>query len=741
MMQNNSIQHKNPTQRDRIAVAPYNFVSLPPEPRTINPDDLQRCLPHDRFVLRLDDRPVYSGWFECTLTTETPCFIRGPISDKDDPGNKAVKDKPDFFSLDGQTPRIPGSSLRGLFRMLVEIVGNARMGAITDQRLVFRAVDTTRLGELYRKRIMHEDQKNWFTPNVQTGYIRKGRDGEWYIQPATRINGATWCRISHKRLNEIKHELQPWHQLKNARKIYVQPSTYDYQEVRGGFLHIRYARALRASAKPAPGLHEAALVESGRIMTKRSEAIIFAPDASKDAPEKGWLPLRYEDSEGNPVELDRDYINQLTEAQKALLGPQGALQDMQPVFYLVEDGKLTFFGHTLMMRLPYKRTIVERVPKAFRTEGKDDIDLAEAIFGYTRSGGGKANIAFAGRVSFSDGVYQANLSDPFEREIKPKVLSTPKPTSFQLYLAQPRPDEKAQLKNYDDDDTQIRGRKLYWHKGPVSINEVEEQDKEKLKHIMQYTSIRAVKPAAEFKFLVHFDNLRAEEVGALAWVLQLAADPRYRLKLGMGKPHGMGAIKITSTLHLVDRRERYLRLFTGTRDGWHLAEQAPAAPDERIGAFKTWVAGEAGQFDRQVHIRELLAMLTWPGPPKEKTRYLEIERRDRDGQKTNEYRDRPVLPTPLAVSGDAPPPVPRASAASKPATVPDAPKPAARVAEWRKGTLIEIRPDRRYGVVRDEQTQKPYRFDTRVIQGNMPGAKSQVLYQLQDDRVIALKRT
>jgi len=136
----------------------------------------------------------------------------------------------------------------------------------------------------------------------------------------------------------------------------------------------------------------------------------------------------------------------------------------------------------------------------------------------------------------------------------------------------------------------------------------------------------------------------------------------------------------------------------------------------------------------------LLAMLSWPGPPKDKTRYLEIERRDNEGRKTNEYRYRPVLPTPSAALGiplltSAPTGrAPTSAAQSAP------PPSAAQVAEWRKGVITEIRPDRRYGVVRDQETNQTYRFDTRVIQGNTPATKSQVLYQLQDGRVAAVKR-
>ncbi|MCS7055070.1 MAG: TIGR03986 family CRISPR-associated RAMP protein [Thermoflexales bacterium] len=741
-------KHNNPTRPDRTAFAPYNFVPLPAQPRIAD-----RPLPHDRYYVQESGRPVYSGWFECTLTTETPFYIRGPLPAQEIAAGKEAKNKPDFFSLDGgKTPRIPGSSLRGLFRNLIEIIGNARLNFVTDRRLVYRAVDTTRLGQQYRDRIMEPDPgdpKHWFTPRVQAGYIRKDRNGEWCIQPAKKINGTTWCRISHRALSGLRNDLAPWpekadgeRRVKNARLIYVQPSNYEFQEVRGGFIRIRYARALRAAPGPGPGLHKAVLIESGQINTKRSEAIIFEPDDA--VPQDEWLPLRSVDDDGREIALDRDYRDQITEQQRTILGTDGALRDMQPVFYLVENGRLTFFGHTLMMRLPYKKSVLEHVPEALRAEGKSDVDLAEALFGYTRRGGkqnGKEEIiAFAGRVAFTDGVYQGNLPDPFERLIKPKVLSTPKPTTFQHYLCQPQPDDKAQLRNYDD-DTAIRGYKQYWHRGAVKIGDVEETDREKLKHVTQYTEIKAVKAGAAFTFRIYFDNLRDYELGALAWVLQYAAHSDYRLKLGMAKPHGMGAVKIASSLHLVDRRSRYQRLLDA--GGWHTAVGTHNQQDDLIARFKAWVVnGSAGQFDAQPHIRELLAMLSWPGPDPDKTRYMEIERKQPDGRKVNEYRERPVLPHPTAVLGKAPPAIANTASAMSPGTTPQPSAPASTTLTWRTGTLAEIRPDLRYGVIRDDQqADKTYRFDTRVIQGDTPGKKSRVKFQVQSDgKVVAVKK-
>lgn len=127
--------HTNPSYRDREAIAPYNFVPLPAEARSA-----RQPPSHDAFHAQEDGRPVYTGHFTCTLTTETPCFIRGPISARDLAEGKEAKNAPAFFSLDGgRSPRIPGSSLRGLFRNLVEIISGSRIPALSAQPPAYRA--------------------------------------------------------------------------------------------------------------------------------------------------------------------------------------------------------------------------------------------------------------------------------------------------------------------------------------------------------------------------------------------------------------------------------------------------------------------------------------------------------------------------------------------------------------------------------------------------------------------------
>jgi hypothetical protein len=63
----------------------------------------------------------------------------------------------------------------------------------------------------------------------------------------------------------------------------------------------------------------------------------------------------------------------------------------------------------MMMRLPYLHTPIDFVPEDLRRE--EDLDLAEAIFGYTKSRGeGKAR-AYASRVFVGDALLEPGQSN------------------------------------------------------------------------------------------------------------------------------------------------------------------------------------------------------------------------------------------------------------------------------------------------------------------------------------------
>ena len=655
---------KQPSQieEDRQALAPYNFVSLPDRIVKMT----TRVLPdQDRYWPQEpdDDTPArYSGRIQCKLTTESPVYTRAAVTaDNYGRGVKSKDESAFFYIVSQDQPVIPGSSLRGLIRSLVEIVSYGKVSPVSDRRLVYRAVgDTTSHGESYRKRLMQfdgeRDRQKYYTPLMRAGYMKKvGSD--WYIEPAREIDGATYahCFIEDRDIDPLP-QVEPF---KNARRIYIRPGRYDYQNVRGGFLRIKYAPALDWSRDSKPGMLAGTIMaRSGPINSKRSEAVVYERDPAV-------APLPIDD------ELLEMYREQISDGQRQILGDKdGILRDGQPVFYLSENDKLAFFGHCRMLRLPYLRKLCELVPEELRRE--EELDLAEAIFGYTKRQGQGKDRAYAGRVFFSD----ATLLDGQDslwadgRVMTPQILAGPKPTTFQHYLVQTRPNKKqvgttrdgrpkyvVELSDYaapSPGEAVIRGHKLYWHKGPATLDDIREKETVK-EGDKQHTRIQPLQPGVSFRFHIDFENLLPAELGALLWVLRVAADPAYRLKLGMGKPLGMGAVKIVPSLELTDRLARYRTLLD--ENSWATATAAdPQASDRAVAEFERFMLHALRQpenvkrLNEVERITELLALLSWPGPDPKQTRYLEIERRV-GGRKENEYRNRPVLPPPLVVAG------------------------------------------------------------------------------------------
>ncbi len=626
-------QHRDPS-KSRRAKAPYNFVPLP--------DKVM-------WAAGLPDMDVYhpnryTGWLDCTLTTSSPLYIRAGLTPEQAQAGQEAKDQPDFFYTDphAKTPVIPGSSLRGMLRNLIEIVSYSKMQPVTEEKLVYRAVgDTTSLGKMYRQPFLSHIGGNKYKFRVKAGYMH--RDGnEWVIVPAQHIKGESFARIE---ANDIPRGLSSWKGVKNAYRAYVvvDNPTYHTHNKKNHPIALWYAKVSQISPSRRQGFKEVVLVRTGRVPRKHLEFIFAQPDNDGKV-----IPIS--------KKMRETYLNQITDAQVKLLdNNNGVFRDWQPVFYLLENNELVFFGHPMMFRLPYSRAPRDLVPEVLRDPHQTD--LAEGMFGYVEEADQDSRpVARAGRIFVTDATLLPGQSDIWlsSSPITPKILASPKPTTFQHYLVQTSPNNKRYLKHYGSptpDETVIRGHKLYWHKGEVTVADIKENEKVE-EDDKQHTRIRPLRSGVRFHCRLYFENLDAVELGALLWLLDVAADEQYRLKLGMGKPLGLGAVKIESQLHLTDRRKRYRSLFEGSTWATGERDDIQAPYQESIQAFEQWILNDrvlnpnrASRLRELPRIQMLLFLLSWPGPDKEKTRYLEIEHQENG----NEYKDRPVLPTPSGV--------------------------------------------------------------------------------------------
>lgn len=645
-------------QDKQPAVAPYNFVELPD---TIVTAELES----DGKILNnaLYHSNRHTGKFECTLTTASPLYIRCGLTTKQYQEGKEAKDFPEFYYIDPITknPVLPGSSLRGMIRNLVEIISFSKIDRVSARdKFFFRAVAAERDDPLRQE---YENKLGKNGVKVRAGYLIETENG-WSVRPAEAIEGNHFIWIREKVAKSDIPELIRLTNIENYKPQYFQNVSFGELETKN---NRKFATKISSSPQSYP--YNGVLVTSGNMLEgaqkgtknkRQCHCLVGQPDWKQDL-----IPI--------DEKAIQDYRDSLTPFQQndPFTEDMGVIKKGRVIFYCEpeQNQSIRFFGHSPFFRVPYTfvnhfeaSSAVDFIPAELMNASI--IDIADAIFGWVRQNNTeKTNGQRAGKISFSDAKCTTHKDKIWyeKNAVTPKILASPKPATFQHYLVQPEETkaEKAQLKHYGSEpgkDTVIRGHKLYWHKGdnPDFKHPNPENVAEK-----QSTQIKPIAANVKFTFTIHFENLTSVELGALMWVLNIAKDENYRLKLGMGKPLGLGAVKIESDLYLSDRHQRYSSLFEG--EEWNLSER-PEDGRSYQKNFEEYIIAETktqGRFEEIRRIKMLLAMLEWPGPDPEITRYMEIERgRDINFRGTakpsdrtvNEYKERLVLPTPLEVN-------------------------------------------------------------------------------------------
>lgn len=600
-------KNENPNAR-----APYNFIPL-----NESVVGFDKAPDMDRYF---SDR--HSGHINLAIETLTPLYIRGTSKDP----NQECNTNPEFFSPGGAI-KIPGSSLRGMVRELVEIVSFGKFQC-DDRQLFFRNI-----ADIFYRNTMIDTAKNCF-PRAKTGLLVR-RGGRYFIQPSQNISGTDHYRINGSfngatfSIPGITCALSQF----TFRRIYfkpVAPIDNDHRDFKGNPIKLRYALVKNVSDTAKDDYIEGYLVISGKFANKKHmQWIINKPGATPEI-------------EIPEVVVDR-YAEDITREEKADLFEMLNGHKEAPCFYLTDNaGKVSAFGHTGLFRHPYKYSVHQHLDPELLND--KSIDCVETIFGKLEH--------WAGRVFFEDALLSRQNLKPGQQKVlmgetSPKILSGPKPTTFQHYLDT----NHGRHQHWGVKDAKLRGYKLYWHRDTQQPGACHWSEGH-IKNDSQHTVISPVRPDTIFNGRIRFENLSSEELGALLFVINLPKTCRH--KLGMGKPLGLGSVKITPQLVLTDRENRYRNLFDNTGTGWALSEKVDQTQTV-ITAFETFMLnkisvsekGNAAKLWDTARLQTLKTMLDWSNTQKsnwnDKTRYLEIGG-------GNEYKGRPVLPGPIAVA-------------------------------------------------------------------------------------------
>jgi len=697
-------RHINPTRPDRTAIAPYNFVPLPNEVFVVEDgieiegEKIKPWERHDEFV-----RGTYNGWIDLTIRTLTPLFIRGPVR----PDRHGAWDeresrlRPESFQTPEGLPVIPGSSLRGMTRNLVEILSFAKIQPVSKQKPFFRDLRRGKIGDAYRKHFIEElgeinsgidisksspveSPAQGYQSRVKGGIIAKDSQGRYVIRPRgiARIERRL---IAEKPENNLHTGTGPmalpnWDLQYKTIFVKVDDTPKDYffeikrnreGKLRHPDLYLRFRRVSDISWQPKVGYRKGILVLTGNTPNKHLEFVFLEEPDSGDGeiviPEKVWDRFHDEDQ----ITLWQERAFPKDKPAKNSRQANGYLGDGEPVFYLIDESLknednpdgLFFLGRAQMFRLPYDKSPEELIPENVRNAG---LDLAEALFGRVDTG----NKAVKGRVFFEDAIAVEGGPDWFEDTLVPCILSSPKVTTFQHYLTQDRTEDPSGLTTYlKVDSTTIRGHKLYWHRWDQARGLAEVRERNNHDEILaslekglgddrSHTIVRPAKAGVTFKGRIRFENLTELELGALLTALELPEGCAH--KLGMGKPLGLGSVQIETQLKLINRERRYS---SWTDDGIEIGESRPFK--EAFARRMLRHAEESGEIllkdktglRRIARLDALFIMLDWDKRPDlPDTRYMVIEHGDqkRFGS-DNEFQNRPVLPTPNKVAGKSDP--------------------------------------------------------------------------------------
>jgi CRISPR-associated protein (TIGR03986 family) len=739
--------------------APYNFIPLDDKVVEVKKEEIPDF---DRYH---DDH--ITGEIQLEIENKTPLYIRDTM-DQDELKKKDYINA-DFFSP-AERYRIPGSSLRGMVRTLVEIVSWSKLRFFEKNRkfhyrsFADRALD---LRDDYTSKIIRRDNrvKPGFFLNVNAGYLVK-RGLNYKIIPAQYLDEFQFARVEEEaviksgiKIERLKKDKEGKNSIERVpvermrkfdrnkeeyienRENYVKNPAYDFGYTPIRFTYTKFdtgnsstilqctsiVTQIRNNDEPLQSSKEGYLVLSGWMIGYRRRGkrppgrgkhlhwVIAPPDKNKN--ELVFAEGVIENYINDSTREDRtNLLKKLaTETEIKKRKRENEKDAVVPCFYKVKDGKVISFGHTGLFRLAYEKSLEELVPPGNRDFNK--IDMAEAIFGNESD--------FAGRVFFEDAPLKEGQKIEWEENTEkypviPKILATPKPTTFQHYLAQVKDEIKEkfhhgrlsgyqEINNYNSSKARLAGYKLYWHRNPsngknrakenknlweeefltfeknsfkkllaeihlkpedfqdmvriagnkmeVNLHALKEKNTKAYQAVLdaigiyetQHTKIKPMAPNTKFKGKIRFENLSKRELGALLFVLDLPEECCH--KLGMGKPLGMGSIKIKPTLYISNRKTRYTDLLAEFGEPEKCLNKEDS--EEYKDIFVKHIL-DSIELNRNIsdlwetgRLKELRAMLDFDHRPGEgKTRYMEIQRQNEEGRRENEFAKRYILRKP-----------------------------------------------------------------------------------------------
>lgn len=499
------------------ATAPYNFVPFCETPLQRYPG-LEALPGHDRL-----DPALLSGEIRLTLTAETPLIVCG--------GEKDPTQPRDFFrGADGRY-QIPGTTLRGLLRSNLQILGFGLVRPGEDfgnLRLYYRLFgqkNNPLRSDLQAQydRILKGKEGPGEPVNVRAGYLYHTGDS-YYIQPvAMPLRVPRNSPVGRPFRDRWAAEIPVWYRATGQTVTALQPQEFAGAQ-RGDLLCVGYMNKQNSLYlfRDQP--------EGDPIQLSEQEILFYQEDfelrqnqlggtrAIKDDPQHWALP-------------DKGCRKAVFFLNRGSAGPAQVTRAGGEAHY-----NATSFGRSKYLRILFDGALEEGLPAAHRArqEGQTRfLDYSSALLGFVQRG--RQTQGYRSRVSVGA---LAARGDPRTAPPVAMLLGQPRPGFFGGYVTPERDPELPNVnraRHYNSPSFTLRGSKQYWLKPADPAPGTNGKDK--------VASVARPLPAGTvFAGSVRYQNLHPDELGLLLWALRLGPDCRQTL--GMGKPYGYGRVRI-----------------------------------------------------------------------------------------------------------------------------------------------------------------------------------------------------
>jgi CRISPR-associated protein (TIGR03986 family) len=627
--------------------APFRFA---PVHRWVYFPDWADLVTHD-----VPFRDGVSGELAIEIEARTPILVGGPRRKATDKKEGEIWP----FRLPDGRYAIPGSSLQGLTRSILEIAAFGKLGPWIDKRR-FGIRDLTEGAKpYYRQRLIN---------HVEAGFLSE-QGGKWFIRECKLR------RIQFSRIPEKKNASSRWNRRSDAGDRYGWVKSTGPYSVSGlpnqttladgdGGAWIVVTGNTGVSGPKAKKSEFVFVETADRPLIPVSDDVhqdfLFIHESGRDDDKSKWNPTwRLYRERGYP------------RGAAAKPFPQGDI----PVFFIREGGAVASIGLAFMFKLAHEKSTHDLLqnsdpahvdpPKAAGGDRPEDerparlkLDLPSVIFGSAADI--ETGLGLKRRACFDLAVAGLPEGGVVRRTSNPTVLLGPKPSYYPIYVRQP-------IGDGPNADRLPRGIPYATYTPIVSAEQYENvaalQDEHRSPELagakiwparpeQQATTFPALRPAppdtgskvqlhlnalpagTKFTTTLRFHNLRPAELGAVLWAMTFGEPAKLdgqwgelRHRIGMAKPYGLGQIAI--------------RVVGGRIIGNNASAPAPKLRD-LLAAFEAHMASvyaaraQSGAWLDTVQIKALKKAASPAANAAETLSYMELGGRDMQNTYVNE---------------------------------------------------------------------------------------------------------